>query len=76
MGIAEFAARRYEDPIKAGHILISVSTETCEETISAKDIFERAGAQEICTTDEASAREHSATEHRSPPRLPCSHARL
>ena len=54
LGIPEIEAKRYEDKVKAGNLLISVHTEDSAEITRAKDIFIRAGAQDICTTGEAS----------------------
>ncbi len=54
MGIPELEARRYEGKIKDGNILISVHTENSDEIKRAKQIFEVAGAQDICTTGEDS----------------------
>src|SRR6185503_7427816 len=55
LGIPEIEARRYEGKVMAGNLLISVHTENSEEITRAKDIFKQAGAQDICTTGEASA---------------------
>jgi hypothetical protein len=54
LGIPEIEAKRYEGKIKAGNILISVHTEQSAEITRAKDIFTRSGAQDICSTGEAS----------------------
>lgn len=54
LGIPEFEAKRYEGKVKAGSILVSVHTENSEEIDRAKDLFTKAGAQDICTTGEAS----------------------
>jgi hypothetical protein len=54
LGIPEIEAKRYEGKVKAGNILISVHTESSEEITEAKDIFTQAGAEDICTTGEAS----------------------
>jgi hypothetical protein len=54
LGIPELEAKRYEGKVKAGNLLISVHTENSEEISRAKDIFTKAGAQDICTTGEAS----------------------
>ena len=54
LGIPEIEAKRYEGNVKAGNLLISVHTEDSAEITRAKDIFTRAGAQDICTTGEAS----------------------
>jgi hypothetical protein len=55
MGIPEIEAKRYEGKIRQGNILISVHTDNSDEISRAKDIFEKAGAQDICSTGEASA---------------------
>ena len=54
LGIPELEAKRYEGKVKAGNMLISVHTENSEEITKAKDIFTQAGAEDICTTGEAS----------------------
>ena len=54
LGIPEIEAKRYEGKIKKGNLLISVHTESSKEITRAKDIFTKAGAQDICTTGEAS----------------------
>jgi hypothetical protein len=54
MGIPEYEAKRYEGKIKEGNILISVHSENSEERKRAKDIFERAGAHDISSTEEES----------------------
>ena len=54
MGIPELEAKRYEGKIKEGNILISVHTDNSAEISRAKDIFTKAGAEDICSTGEAS----------------------
>jgi hypothetical protein len=54
MGIPEIEAKRYEGKLQEGNILISVHTENSEEITRAEDIFTHAGAEDICTTGEAS----------------------
>ena len=54
LGIPEIEAKRYEGKVKAGNLLISVHTENSGEISRAKEIFTKAGAQDICTTGEAS----------------------
>jgi len=54
LGIPEIEAKRYEGKIKEGNLLLSVHTENSDEITRAKDIFTKAGAQDICTTGEAS----------------------
>jgi hypothetical protein len=53
MGIPEYEAKRYEGKVKDGNILISVHTEDSNERARAKDIFTRAGADDISYTGEA-----------------------
>jgi hypothetical protein len=63
LGIPEIEAKRYEGKIKAGNLLISVHTEDSEEITRAKEIFTKAGAQDICVTGEASTpKGNKATE--------------
>ena len=64
MGIPEIEAKRYEGKVKAGNILISVHTENSEEIATAKDIFTKAGAEDICTTGEASTPKESRAASR------------
>jgi hypothetical protein len=54
LGIPEIEAKRYEGKVKAGNLLISVHTENSDEIKQAKEIFTKAGAEDICTTGEAS----------------------
>ena len=63
-GIPELEAKRYEGKVRAGNILISVHTENSEEIKRAKDIFTKAGAQDICTTGEASTPKDSKAADR------------
>jgi hypothetical protein len=53
MGIPEYEAKRYEGKVKEGNILISVHTEDSTERDRAKEIFSRAGAEDISYTEEA-----------------------
>jgi hypothetical protein len=50
MGIPEIEAKRYENRIAEGNILISVHATTGDEVKSAKEILERAGAEDISVT--------------------------
>src|SRR5580765_2414683 len=64
LGIPELEAKRYEGKVKAGNILLSVHTENSAEITRAKDIFTKAGAEDICTTGEASTpKEDKAVTH-------------
>ena len=68
LGIPEIEAKRYEGKVKAGNILISVHTENSEEITRAKDLFTKAGAQDICTTGEASTpKDTKATQYATRP---------
>ena len=65
LGIPEIEAKRYEGKIKQGNLLLSVHTEDSDEVTLAKDIFTKAGAQDICVTGEASAPKKSNTNERA-----------
>ena len=65
MGIPEIEAKRYEGKVKAGNILISVHTENSKEIDQAKDIFTKAGAQDICSTGETSVKDAPSPERAS-----------
>ncbi len=52
MGIPEFEAKRYEDRVKGGNILMAVHSESSETTKRVKDVFKSAGAEDISTTRE------------------------
>ena len=54
LGIPEYEAKRYEGKIKGGNALISVHTTSSEAIGQAKEIFERAHAEDISSTGEAS----------------------
>jgi len=54
MGIPEFEAKQYEGKVKGGNILVSVHTEHAHQRKIATEIFERAGAEDIKSTGEAS----------------------
>ena len=70
LGIPEIEAKRYEGKIKKGNILISVHTENSAEINQAKGIFTQVGAQDICTTGEASTpKDHTATDRIAQPTM-------
>jgi hypothetical protein len=56
LGIPEYEAKRYEGKVRGGNILISVHTDNASERARVKDIFERANAEDISTTGEASVK--------------------
>lgn len=60
MGMPEYEAKRYENKLREGNILISVHSDTVEETRRAKSIFEMNGGEDIATTGEEEAREEAA----------------
>lgn len=55
MGIPEYEAKRYEGRVKDGGLLLSVHSDSGEETKRAKAILEQTGAQDISSTSEAAA---------------------
>jgi hypothetical protein len=54
LGMPEYEAKRYEGKVRGGNVLISVHTEDSAEIKRAKEIFERAGAEDISSTGESS----------------------
>ena len=54
MGIPEYEAKRYDGKIRGGSALISVHTDNSDQEKTAKDIYKRAGAEDINSTSEAS----------------------
>ena len=54
MGIPEYEAKLYDGKIRNGNVLISVHTESSDQVKKAKEIYERAGAEDIKSTSEAS----------------------
>lgn len=52
MGIPEYEAKRYEAKIREGRILLSVHVEDGEAARRAKDIFEKAGAEDVASAAE------------------------
>jgi len=53
LGIPEYEAKRYEGKVKEGGILVSVHSESNDETDRAKNIFKEEGAHDISSTGEA-----------------------
>jgi hypothetical protein len=54
MGIPEFEAKRYEDRLQKGGILLSVHCDTAEEIKRAKEVVERTGGEDVSSTGESS----------------------
>jgi hypothetical protein len=55
MGIPEFEAKRYENRVKGGNILMAVHSENSTNTARVKEIFKAEGAEDISTTSEKTA---------------------
>jgi hypothetical protein len=53
LGIPEYEAKQYEGKVKNGNILISVHTDDSKQRKMAKEIFERAHAEDVSSTGEA-----------------------
>ena len=62
MGIPEYEAKRYEGRIKSGNILISVHADDQAEGRKARDIFERAGAEDIASAGEVGVKDNAAAD--------------
>jgi len=56
LGIPEYEAKRYEGKVRSGNILISVHTDDGVQRDRAKKVFERAGAEDIGSSGEASVK--------------------
>ena len=57
LGVPDHQARRYQDGVKDGSILISVRTENSDRAREADRVFEQVGAYDVFTTAEARADE-------------------
>ena len=55
MGIPEYEAKLYDGKIRGGNALISVHTDNSDQVKTVKEIYKRAGAEDIKSTSEASA---------------------
>ena len=64
MGIPEYEAKRYQEKIRAGNILLSVHVKDSDEATRVKEIFERGGAQDISSAGEAKAAEPKNTKNK------------
>ena len=64
MGIPEYEAKRYEGRVKDGGILLSVHSDSSDETKRAKQILEATGAQDIASTGEASGDKTPVSDRR------------
>src|SRR5262249_11492718 len=55
LGMPEDEAKRDEGKLKGGNVLISVHTDSNEEGRRARELFQKAGADDISTSGEAAA---------------------
>ena len=55
MGIPEFEAKRYENKVREGNILVSVHTEDAQERDRAKRVMERLGGRDVASAAEGKA---------------------
>jgi len=55
-GIPEYEAKRYEERLQKGGILISVHCDTSQEIERARIVLQRTGAEDVSTTSESSAK--------------------
>ena len=62
LGLTELEAKRYESKLKAGHVLVSLHLEFAEQALRAKDVFQRAGAEDICISTEVSTHQGKRSE--------------
>lgn len=62
LGIPEHEAKRYEEKVKAGNILLSVHADNADEVEQAKNILKAVWARNIATSGEASPPEPKYAE--------------
>src|SRR4249919_3111377 len=55
LGIPEIEAKRYDEKLRKGNYLVAVHTDDSDDVDRAKEIFKKAGAEDISTVSEASA---------------------
>jgi uncharacterized membrane protein len=67
LGITELEAKRYEEKLKAGNVLVAVHLESPGDTQRAKDLFQKAGAQDITVSTEVSPRDEKRSEKPAAP---------
>jgi uncharacterized protein (TIGR02271 family) len=60
VGMPEYEAKRYENKLREGNVLVSVHSDSADETRRAKAIFEINGGDDIATTGEDEAHEKAA----------------
>lgn len=55
LGMPEIEAKKYEDKLREGNLLISVHTDDSDEVSRAKDIFQEADLKDVTTISETAA---------------------
>ena len=65
MGIPEYEAKRYEGRVKEGGILLSVHSDSSDETKRAKDILEQTGAEDIASAGEVKGAKDTGSDRRT-----------
>jgi len=58
-GMPDYDARRYQNRVRAGGVLLSVLCDKSEEARTAKDVLEQTGAQDVAAVGEAARVEWS-----------------
>ena len=56
MGIPEYEAKLYDGKVRGGNVLVSVNAENGDQQKRAKDILENAGAEDISSSTESTAK--------------------
>ncbi|MBK7642116.1 MAG: hypothetical protein IPJ19_03560 [Planctomycetes bacterium] len=57
LGLTELEAKRYETKLKAGKVLIAVHLDAPEQTQRVRDVFQKAGAEDISVSTEVKPRD-------------------
>jgi uncharacterized membrane protein len=57
LGITELEAKRYESKLTAGNVLVAVHLENPEQIQRVREVFQRAGAEDICVSSQAAKRD-------------------
>jgi hypothetical protein len=52
-GMSEYEARRYQNRVRAGGVLLSLLSDTAEEARAARDVLEQTGAEDVAAVGEA-----------------------
>jgi hypothetical protein len=66
LGITEIEAKRYEGKLKAGNVLVSVHVDTSDLAQRVKDVFQRAGAEDISVSTEVLPRPEKRSDKPAP----------